>query len=129
MRNIFVIGTAFAAAIILPSCITVYTPEIQQGNVVTQEMIDKLKPGMTRGQVRYVLGTPLITDTFHQNRWDYYYSLKKNHKTPAETQSLTILFKNDALAAIEGNTRIKDKNTGTTLPAESVTPNPVTQAL
>lgn len=49
---------------------------IQQGNIITQEMIDQLRPGMTRSQVRYVLGTPLIADTFNQDRWDYLFSLK-----------------------------------------------------
>ena len=129
MRNNYIAGTALAAVVFLTSCITVYTPEVQQGNVVTQEMIDKLKPGMTRGQVRYVLGTPLIVDMFHQNRWDYFYYLKKDLKTPAETQSLALFFKNDALAVIQNNTRDKDKNTGATPPAEPVAPVPATKAL
>ena len=49
----------------------VYKVDIQQGNVVTQDMIDQLRPGMTRKQVRFIMGNPLITDTFHANRWDY----------------------------------------------------------
>jgi len=69
---------AFIAALPLNACVLkVHKLDIQQGNVVTQEMVDKLRPGMTRAQVRYVLGTPLVTDSFHQDRWDYFYSYKK----------------------------------------------------
>ncbi|HCL77559.1 MAG TPA: outer membrane protein assembly factor BamE, partial [Pseudomonas sp.] len=54
----------------------VYKVDIQQGNVVTQDMIDQLRPGMTRSQVRFIMGSPLITDTFHASRWDYLYSIQ-----------------------------------------------------
>jgi outer membrane protein assembly factor BamE len=54
----------------------VYKIDIQQGNVVTQDMIDQLRPGMTRRQVRFIMGNPLLTDTFHANRWDYLYSIQ-----------------------------------------------------
>ena len=53
--------------------ITPYKPEIQQGNYVSQEMMAQIKPGMTREQVRFILGTPLLTDIFHGDRWDYVY--------------------------------------------------------
>lgn len=111
MRYIFMVSIALAAAL-LAGC-AVYKAEIQQGNVVTQEMIDKLKPGMTRGQVRYVLGTPLISDPFHQERWDYYYFLKKANETAADTQRLSIIFKNDVLATVQSNSRNKAEETGT----------------
>ncbi len=54
----------------------VYRIDIQQGNVVTQDMIDQLQPGMTPRQVRFIMGNPLIMDTFHPNRWDYLYSFQ-----------------------------------------------------
>jgi len=54
----------------------VYKIDIQQGYVVTQDMIDQLRPGMTRKQVRFIMGNPLLTDTFHANRWDYLYSIQ-----------------------------------------------------
>src|SRR5687767_14106840 len=53
--------------------ITPYRMEIQQGNFVSQEMVSQLKPGMTREQVRFILGTPMVTDVFHPERWDYVY--------------------------------------------------------
>ena len=80
---------------------------MQQGNVVTQEMVDKLRPGMTHSQVRYVMGTPLITDTFHQNRWDYYYYLRKTGEKTGESQRLTVIFKNDSMVSIQGDTKVK----------------------
>jgi outer membrane protein assembly factor BamE len=53
--------------------ITPYKMDVQQGNFVSQEMISQLRPGMSREQVRYLLGTPLVTDIFHSDRWDYVY--------------------------------------------------------
>ncbi|SDZ03190.1 outer membrane protein assembly factor BamE [Nitrosomonas sp. Nm58] len=79
-----------------------YKIDIQQGNVVTQEMIEKLKPGMTRSQVRFVLGTPLIIDVFHNNRWDYfYYSAPRG--VLSEKRKLTVIFDGDRLSHLEGD--------------------------
>ncbi|MGY0216897.1 outer membrane protein assembly factor BamE [Endozoicomonadaceae bacterium StTr2] len=79
-----------------------YRINIQQGNIITQDMIDKLKPGMTRNQVRFVLGNPLLEDTFNQDRWDFVYSIQKGNK-PREQQTLTILFEGDSLAGFSGD--------------------------
>ena len=79
-----------------------YKLDIPQGNVITQEMVDKLKPGMTRSQVRFVLGTPLVVDAFRDNRWDYAYTLQKGGKV-VESRRVTILFDGDVLKSIEGN--------------------------
>lgn len=76
--------------------------EIQQGNVVTQEMVAKLKPGMTRQQVRFVLGTPPIVDPFRQDRWDYVYYHKKAGKV-VEHGRLILMFDGDTLKTIEGD--------------------------
>jgi outer membrane protein assembly factor BamE len=104
MRNVFLLA---ALAVLLSGCFSVYKLEIQQGNVVTQEMIDKLKPGMTRSQVRYVMGTPLVTDPFHPDRWDYYYYLRRSKDKTGESRHLSVIFKNDVLAEVRGDTRIK----------------------
>ncbi|GAB4510472.1 MAG: hypothetical protein Tsb0026_12380 [Sulfuricaulis sp.] len=90
-------------ALLVSGCLSVYKVEVQQGNVVTHEMMDKLKPGMTRGQVRFVLGTPLVTDAFHPNRWDYYYYLRRSNEDTGETQRLTVIFKNDTLVSVQGD--------------------------
>jgi len=83
----------------------VYRIDIQQGNAVTQEMINKLKPDMTKNQVAYVLGTPLIIDTFHPNRWDYIYSFHPGNGE-REQRKLTVYFTDEEkLSHLEGDTR------------------------
>lgn len=79
----------------------VYKVEVQQGNIVTQEMVDKLRIGMTKSQVRYVMGTPIIADTFNQDRWDYYFSRKKGSE--AEQENVTVYFLNGKLSEISGD--------------------------
>lgn len=77
-----------------------YKMDIRQGNFVTAEMRDKIKVGMSRAQVRYALGTPMISDVFHGNRWDYVYRLEHSHKL-LEQQRLTLYFEGDNLARID----------------------------
>lgn len=77
--------------------------EIRQGNVLSGEIIDQLKPGMSTAQVEFLLGPPSITDTFHANRWDYVYSIEKNAKR-GEPNHLILYFKGDELDRIERST-------------------------
>ena len=76
--------------------------DIQQGNYVTQDMVAKLKPGMTRSQVRFALGTPLVADAFHPDRWDYVYVLHKNGRL-VEQRRIVAIFKDDTLLRIDGD--------------------------
>ncbi len=87
---------------IVPPLLTPYKIPIQQGNYVTQDMIAKLKPGMTRSQVRFALGTPLIVDPFRTDRWDYVYMLFKGGQL-AEQRTVTVVFKGDELERIDGD--------------------------
>lgn len=80
--------------------LTPHKIEIRQGNLITPELREKLKVGMTRLQVRSVLGTPLISDPFHASRWDYAYSLEQKGRI-VEQQRLTLYFDNDHLARID----------------------------
>jgi len=82
----------------------IYRPQVQQGNVVEQEQINALKPGMTKRQVRYVLGSPMLTDVFHVNRWDYAFTLGKGSR-PSEIRRVTVFFEDDRLARITGDLR------------------------
>lgn len=90
--------------LILSACsyISPYKIEIQQGNVLTQEAVAQLKPGMTRTQVRYLLGTPLLTDTFHADRWDYVYSLRQKGKL-TEERHIALYFSGDSLVRVAGD--------------------------
>jgi outer membrane protein assembly factor BamE len=82
--------------------LTPYKMDIQQGNYVTQEMVAKLKPGMSRAQVRFALGTPLVVDPFHAERWDYVYVLQKGGRI-VEHRRLVVLFDGDKLLRLEGD--------------------------
>lgn len=74
----FLHSLGLAACIALAGCSVpgVYKVDVQQGNIITQDMIDQLRPGMTAQQVRFIMGTPLISDTFNPRRWDYLYSME-----------------------------------------------------
>jgi outer membrane protein assembly factor BamE len=77
--------------------------EIQQGNFITQENISQLRPGMTRDQVRFVLGSPLVVDVFHSDRWDYVFQRQLEFSKGIEQRKLTVFFENDKLERIEGD--------------------------
>jgi len=80
----------------------IYRIDIQQGNVVTQDMVRKLQPGMTRQQVRFILGTPPVVDPFRTDRWDYVYYYSKGGKV-IEHRRLVLYFDADTLKRIEGD--------------------------
>jgi len=79
----------------------VYKIDVQQGNYITQDLVDKLQPGMTKAEVKGLLGTPLLADAFHADRWDYYFS-NKPHRMPLETARVSITFKDEKLVSVEG---------------------------
>ena len=80
--------------------VTPYRIPVQQGNVVTQEQVARLKPGMNRLQVRDALGTPLLTDTFHADRWDYIFTLRRPGTEP-QRRSVVVFFEKDVVKSIE----------------------------
>lgn len=99
---------ALAAALLLGACSLLpgfmqpYRIDIQQGNFVSQEMVSQLRPGMTREQVRVLLGTPLLVDIFHADRWDYVYTLDRPGK-PREQRHLAVFFEEGRLARLGGD--------------------------
>jgi len=97
MRS-FAIVVAFS--LLLAGCI--YRIDIQQGNYVTQDQVQKLKAGMTRTETRQVLGTPLLMDPFHADRWDYYFHLAKGGKG-GERKVFSVHFKDDKVATFTGD--------------------------
>ena len=80
----------------------VYLINIDQGNIVDQEMVDQLKPEMTRRQVRFLLGTPIVEDTFNNDRWDYIRLVRRGNDTLLRTR-LTVVFESDVLVDVEGD--------------------------
>lgn len=82
----------------------VYTIDINQGNIVSQEMVDQLRPGMNKRQVTFIMGTPLLVDPFHDNRWDYLYSNEPGGE-PRVQKRISLIFEDDELAGIQGDFR------------------------
>ncbi|MFJ2994636.1 outer membrane protein assembly factor BamE [Pandoraea sp. NPDC087047] len=82
--------------------VTPYRINIVQGNFVSKEAYDQLKAGMTRDQVRQLLGTPLLTDIFHANRWDYVFYFKRGNASVVQERHLKVYFEGDELARWEG---------------------------
>jgi len=93
-----------ALPLLTTACIlTPYRIEIQQGNYVTPEMMTQLKPGLTRDQVRFVLGTPLVSDMFHGERWDYVFMRQRSDSTEVEYHRLAVFFEDGKLKSVEGD--------------------------
>jgi outer membrane protein assembly factor BamE len=123
MMRKLLINTTVIASFILGGCATgtddritgvlpmdkipgIYRIPIRQGNLVTQEMVNELKPGMTKQQVRYLLGTPLLIDTFNEDRWEYLYTNRPGSQTlrvETEKKRLALLFQQGRLFKISGD--------------------------
>ncbi len=92
---------ALAAVLLLASAGCVYRMDIQQGNLLEAEQVEQVEVGMTRSQVRFLLGTPMVIDSFQTNRWDYVYSLRRGHSRKIEKRHLVVWFEGDAVTRIE----------------------------
>ncbi len=76
--------------------------DVQQGNIISQERVNRLQPGMNKKQVLFVMGSPIIEDPFHHNRWDYVYTMERQHKLESN-RKMTLVFQDDRLVSIEGD--------------------------
>jgi len=103
MRYIFILLSflCVSCGTALPS-IKPYKLDVQQGNVVTSKMLLQLRPGMTKSQVRFIMGTPLIQDSFHGNRWDYVYQMREGGKLKEQRQ-VVMMFENELLKSVRGD--------------------------
>lgn len=81
-----------------------YKIDIQQGNSIEQPIISRLEPGMSKNQVQFIMGTPMLIDVFHQNRWDYYYSIQRGNGE-SEQKHIALFFEDDKLVRTEGDMR------------------------
>jgi outer membrane protein assembly factor BamE len=86
----------------LVSSLTPYKVEVVQGNFISAEQVEMLRPGMSRQQVRELLGTPLMHSVFHEDRWDYVFTLRRQGVDP-QARRLTVFFRGDALDRFEGD--------------------------
>ncbi len=96
-----------AQVLLLAGCSYLKYPDVHkltitQGNIINQEMVDQLRPGLTRSQVRYILGTPLLASTFDQSRWDYFFSIKQPGQEELR-ERISVYFSNDKLSYFTGD--------------------------
>ena len=109
IKRILVI-TALASLALLGGCGNfgsmdfpgVYKISIPQGNIITQDMVDQLRPGMTKRQVIFVMGTPLVRDPYHQDRWDYVYNFQPGGGERGQ-ERLSVVFEDDQLVSLSGD--------------------------
>ena len=106
-RRVLFAVSALAAGFMLQGC--VYHMPIQQGNFLEQRAVSQLQVGMTRSQVRYLLGTPMVPDAFDKERWDYLYFFKKGRLRKPEERHLIVFFKEDKVDKFEKN-NVPDKS-------------------
>lgn len=95
-------GSFNSASNSVAGLLTPYKVEVVQGNFVSKEQVQALQPGMSRQQVKELLGTPLMTSVFHANRWDYVFTLKRQGVEP-QSRRLAVFFKDDVLERFEGD--------------------------
>ena len=103
MKKLLIIMTCIAS-LSITACSRyhlVHKIDIQQGNVITQDEVNLLEPGMSRRQVQFIMGSPMIADVFHQDRWDYVYLLAPGYGETIE-ERVTLFFDNDQLSRITG---------------------------
>jgi outer membrane protein assembly factor BamE len=96
------LAAACSSAPDVTSRLTPYRVDVRQGNFVSQEMVAQLKPGLTRDQVRFLLGTPLIVDVFHADRWDYSYRFEPG-RGEVQHRLLTVFFEDGKLIRVSGD--------------------------
>jgi len=98
----FLVLPVLLLSVLLSGCNLIYKPEVRQGNPVSPEAVATLKPGMTKRQIRLILGTPPINDVFHPDRWDYVNTVSRIGEPAPPPPRLTLYFENDALVAASG---------------------------
>ena len=104
LAGLLFLAAAASSCSWVPRPISEYKIDIQQGNVLTQEMVSQLKPGLTKDQVRFILGTPILMDMLHANRWDYVYRLQKGSTGEVEMRKFSTFFDaSDKLVRVTGD--------------------------
>lgn len=105
-------------------CVKLYKIDVQQGSVVTPELAARVKPGMSKREVRGVLGTPPLADPFHVDRWDYVYSFRPGgQKEESVTSRITVYFRNDVVVSIDNSQAAKDLGQSTAETTAPLTPD------
>lgn len=99
LRSLRATPTLAVMALVLTAC--VYRIDIQQGNLLDEDVIDQVELGMTRSQVQFLLGTPMISDSFHQDRWDYTYYFRRGRSRQIDQRWFIVFFQDDEVVRID----------------------------
>ena len=94
-------ATPVLAVMVLALAACVYRIDIQQGNLLDEDVIDQVELGMTRSQVQFLLGTPMISDSFHQDRWDYTYYYRRGRSRQIDQRWFIVFFQDDEVVRID----------------------------
>lgn len=92
-----------SCSLMLGACIKPYRPDIQQGNIINNSNLREIRFGMSKQEVLFILGTPMVIDPFNEQRWDYFYSNRNQYKSQTSHRLITALFNGDELVKLEGD--------------------------
>ena len=107
-KSIFKYSTILLIAFTLGACVKPYQPDIQQGNILNTSDLKEIRYGMSKQEVLFILGTPMVIDPFNEQRWDYYYSKRDRQKKETEQRLITITFENDKLVDLSGDVDLRN---------------------
>ena len=108
MTNRIVLSAFIAFTLSLGACIRPYQQDIQQGNLITNDDMSRIKLGMSQREVEFLLGTPMVADPFHKDRWDYFYSYKNQKTRETEVRQLSVIFNLGELSELRGYVSLDD---------------------
>ena len=111
MKQKFLLLTLVLVTVSLGACLRAYQQDIQQGNLLTNDDLSRLKLGMSQREVEFLLGTPMVADPFHTSRWDYFYSFKTTKTGNTEVRQLSVFFKLGALTELQGYVTLDELDT------------------
>jgi len=94
----------------LTACIKPFQPPIQQGNIINNSSLKEIRYGMSKEEVSYILGTPMVIDPFNQERWDYFYSNKNRNNNETTKRLVTAMFENNKLVELKGDVDLSNIN-------------------
>jgi len=101
--NSKIILTIGICTLFLTACVKPFQPDIQQGNIINNSDLKEIRYGMSKQEVLFILGTPMVIDPFNESRWDYFYSKRNQKKRETDTRLITAMFEGDKLVSLQGD--------------------------
>ncbi len=108
VKTLLIIG---ATSLLMTACIRPYQPDVQQGNILNNADLKEIRYGMSKQEVLFILGTPMVIDPFNEERWDYFYSKIDQRKKETSKRLVTALFDGDKLVALQGDVDLTNVQT------------------